>query len=137
MRFLKVGYPDWWETSNRRVPRIGAAVGNRGRFQRSCPLDVLGSVATFDESLWATVHATGTLACLVHHFHDVSYPLMLPDGRVIRSTRQGTVMLSASLTLRDVLYVPNLNCNLISVSQLLAQHCCDILFTHNLCSVQD
>ncbi|GAA0139228.1 hypothetical protein LIER_00816 [Lithospermum erythrorhizon] len=56
---------------------------------------------------------------------------------IIHSTRRARVMLSNSLTLLNVLYVPNLHCNLISISQLLAEHCCDIVFTHNLCFVQD
>ncbi|GAA0163696.1 hypothetical protein LIER_19497 [Lithospermum erythrorhizon] len=84
----------------------------------------------------ATVHATGTLGFLVDQFDVVVCPLTLPDGSVIYSTRRGSVVLLASLILRNVLYVPNLSCNLISISQLLVEQC-DILFTHNLCFVED
>ncbi|GAA0150092.1 hypothetical protein LIER_37060 [Lithospermum erythrorhizon] len=59
---------------------------------------------------WATVHATGTLVCLVDQFDYLCYPCLLPGDRVICSTRRDTVMLSSSLTLRDVLSVPNLHC---------------------------
>ncbi|GAA0149876.1 hypothetical protein LIER_37016 [Lithospermum erythrorhizon] len=83
-----------------------------------------------------TVHATGSVGCLIDQYHDCDCPLTLPDGSIIHSIRRGRVVLFDSLTLRNVPYVPNLHYNLISVSQLLAEHCCDIVFTHNLCYVQ-
>ncbi|CAO2841663.1 unnamed protein product [Amaranthus hypochondriacus] len=44
----------------------------------------------------------------------------LPNGTQSIATKEGTVTLSDTLFLHDVLYVPELTCNLISVSQLLA-----------------
>ncbi|GAA0168570.1 hypothetical protein LIER_40592 [Lithospermum erythrorhizon] len=75
----------------------------------------------------ATVHATSTLDCLVDQFDEVGCPLTLPDGSIIHSTRRENVVLSDSLTLRNVLYLPTLRCNLISISQLLAEHCWDFV----------
>jgi hypothetical protein len=40
----------------------------------------------------------------------------------------GTVSLSPSLTIPDVLFVPTLNCNLISVSKLTKSHSCVAMF---------
>ncbi|GAA0163571.1 hypothetical protein LIER_19401 [Lithospermum erythrorhizon] len=38
----------------------------------------------------ATIHATSTLGCLVDQFDDVACSLMLPDGSIMHSTRQGS-----------------------------------------------
>ena len=85
----------------------------------------------------ATVHATGFLGCLFDQFDGVNCPITLPNGSVINSIRRGKVKLSTSLILKNVFFVPSLNCNLISISQLLDEQRCDILFTRNSCFLQD
>ena len=45
--------------------------------------------------------------------------------------------LSNNITLSNVLFVPNLNCSLISVSKLLRQTNCFALLTDTLCVLQD
>ena len=45
--------------------------------------------------------------------------------------------LSDKLTLRNVLFVPNLNCTLLSVAKLLKQTDCLAVFTDTLCMLQD
>ena len=61
----------------------------------------------------------------------------LPDGTCTAATRQGSVKLGSNLKLDNFLYVPTLTCNLISVSQLLADTSCSMMFTNELCLVQD
>nr|KYP49194.1 hypothetical protein KK1_029129 [Cajanus cajan] len=53
-------------------------------------------------------------------------PIGLPDGKQISATREGTVVISYTLKLNHVLYVPSLKCNLISVSQLIDELNCKV-----------
>ncbi|KNA05415.1 hypothetical protein SOVF_190600, partial [Spinacia oleracea] len=64
-------------------------------------------------------------------------PVGLPNGKQVMATKEGTVILSENLTLSNVLYVPDLKCNLISVSQLLVNSHCNVTFTNKLCVIQD
>jgi len=45
-----------------------------------------------------------------------SIPVELPNGSVIMATKRGTVCLSPNVKLNHVLYVPGLNCSLISIA---------------------
>ncbi|KAA8515038.1 hypothetical protein F0562_018176 [Nyssa sinensis] len=51
--------------------------------------------------------------------------------------KEGTVFLGGVLILRHVLFVPNLKCNLISVSQLLDDSDLVIQITNKICAIQD
>ena len=53
------------------------------------------------------------------------------------ATNEGTVTLIDTLLLQDVLYVHELTCNLIFISQLLATSSYIITFTNKLCIIQD
>lgn len=64
-------------------------------------------------------------------------PVGLPNGKQIMVTKEGNVALGENLILTDVLYVPDLKCNLISVSQLLATSFYSVTFTDKLCVIQD
>ena len=61
----------------------------------------------------------------------------LPDGNQTMALKEGSVRLGKYMKSKKVLYVPNLNCNLISVSQLLDELNCNVLFTKKLCVIQD
>lgn len=45
-------------------------------------------------------------------------PVGLPDSNIVVATKGGSIRLTDTITLHHVLFVPKLNCNLISVSQL-------------------
>ncbi|CAH9078606.1 unnamed protein product [Cuscuta europaea] len=49
----------------------------------------------------------------------------------------GSVRLSQTLSLANVLYVPGLHCHLISVSKLIDHSACTVSFTNSLCDIQD
>ena len=61
----------------------------------------------------------------------------LPNGKQTFATKEGTVVLNDVLTLTNVLYVPNLQCNLISISQLVNGYGCVVQFIEKLCAIQD
>lgn len=61
----------------------------------------------------------------------------IPDGSSATATHIGEVNLGGIFHLKNVLYIPNFKCNLISVSQLCKELNCDVLFSSNLCVIQD
>ncbi|CAH9076640.1 unnamed protein product, partial [Cuscuta epithymum] len=58
-------------------------------------------------------------------------------GKTVMATHEGRVILTDDLHLNNVLFVPKLHCNLISVSQLSDQLNCFIQFACSLCVIQD
>ena len=95
----------------------------------------------FDSSSWiidtgATHHVTGDNSWLfdVRQSH---CPVGLPNGDTVFASMEGSVRLSNSITLHNVLYVPNLSCNLLSVSQLNDNLHTNVTFDSKLCVIQD
>lgn len=69
----------------------------------------------------ASHHMTGDIS-LLHDVRDIaSAAVTFPNGRGSRASKSGTLYLNSSCFLLDVLYVPDFNCTLISVSKLLKQ----------------
>ena len=67
----------------------------------------------------ASNHMTGNLNHM-HELRDIqSCPVGLPNGQHTTTIKEGSVVLDGGLKLTNVLYVPKLNCNLISVSQMM------------------
>lgn len=65
------------------------------------------------------------------------YPVGLPDENTTEANQEGSVVLLGGLELSNVLYVPQLTCNLISVTQLIDESNCVAQFTNNVCVIQD
>lgn len=61
----------------------------------------------------------------------------LPEGRKVVARQEGTIWFRNGLVLKRVLFVPGLECNLISVPQLLDHCTCFVIFTPNICVIQD
>jgi len=80
---------------------------------------------------------TGRLDCLSHVRDMVECPVGFPNGQQTAATKEGIVVLSDKLKLANVLYVPSLQCNLISVSQLIDESDCVAQFTNKICAIQD
>ena len=75
---------------------------------------------------------------ILKHVRDIdSFPVGLPDGESVLATKSGTVYLTTTIVLQNVYYVPKLDCNLISVSQLNDDFKCFVQFSHNICAIQD
>lgn len=80
----------------------------------------------------ATDHITCSFDKLSHPI-PIDASIHLPNGEVSFITHKGTVQLTPTLTLHNVLYVPNFKFNLISISKLTSEsHCC-AFFLPNVC----
>ncbi|XP_021758519.1 uncharacterized protein LOC110723471 [Chenopodium quinoa] len=95
----------------------------------------------FDVTSWiidirATHHVTGDESWL---FDTKSFecPVGLPNGDTVLASLVGSVRLSDKLTLTGVLFVPNLSCNLLSVSQITDELNCIVQFNPYMCAIQD
>ena len=85
----------------------------------------------------ASNHMTGDINLLTKLIDVSPCPVGLPDGRNTIADKEGTVNFGKGLALNNVLYVPNLACNLISVSQLIHDSNCVVTFSNKLCVIQD
>ncbi|XP_061369921.1 uncharacterized protein LOC133312697 [Gastrolobium bilobum] len=85
----------------------------------------------------ASQHMTGNLQLISNVESIPPTSIGLPDGDQLVSVQRGIFQLTSNIILQDVLYVPQLKCNLISVAQLLADTNCIISFTHTGCELQD
>ena len=81
----------------------------------------------------ASHHMTGEIRLLTDVVDIVSCPVNFADGSHVKASKSGSLKLSDKLTLRNVLYVPNLNCTLLSVAKLLKETGCLAVFTDTLC----
>lgn len=61
----------------------------------------------------------------------------LPNKHIISVVKTGDVVLSPSITLKNVLFIPEFNCNLLSVSQLTQHNNCVVTFSAHSCVFQD
>lgn len=96
----------------------------------------------FSTSSWiidtgASNHVTGDDSYFFDVHNIVACPVGLPDGQQIVATKEGSVMLAEGFCLKNVLYVPKLHCNLISVTQLIDDMKCFVQFASNICVIQD
>ncbi|XP_010431103.1 PREDICTED: uncharacterized protein LOC104715395 [Camelina sativa] len=86
----------------------------------------------------ASHHMTGNISLLTDLVDTPSFSVGFADGSITFSKRKGILHLTDNVFLLDVLYIPKLNCSLISVSQILKQmKNCFALFTDTLCILQD
>ena len=85
----------------------------------------------------ASHHMTGDISFLVNTTSILPCPVGFADGNKAYATHTGTFPLTDRITLDHVLFVPNLNCSLISVSKLLNQTNCFALLTDTICLLQD
>ena len=85
----------------------------------------------------ASHHMTGNLSLLVNVRKTLPCSVGFADGSMTMSASLGEMVVSDRLSLKEVLYVPDLNCSLISVSKLLKHMNCFALFTDAICLLQD
>lgn len=85
----------------------------------------------------ATNHMIGTLKNMCEERKIQGCPMGLLEGEHVLACKQGTIILKDELRLKNVLYVPKLKCNLISVPQLTNETNCIVQFTNKSCVIQD
>lgn len=61
----------------------------------------------------------------------------LPNGNIINVTKTGTIHLGQNLILKNVLYIPKFEFNLLSVSRVCDDNSCYATFNSNNCLFQD
>jgi hypothetical protein len=84
----------------------------------------------------ATDHMVCSISLLTTITSIVDKHVRLPNGNLAAITHIGTVKLSTTLTLTNVLCVPSFSFNLISVSKLInVLHCC-LIFLAEFCFIQ-
>ncbi|PKI72920.1 hypothetical protein CRG98_006620 [Punica granatum] len=77
------------------------------------------------------------------HFLFDSSPLQgdslvfIPNGKSVQATHIGSARLGGNLVLSKVLFVSNFDCNLKSVARLSEEMNCQIIFSSDLCLIQD
>ena len=64
-------------------------------------------------------------------------PVRLPNGNKAIATKEGTIKLDGNIILKNVLYVPDLNYNMISVSQIMDDLDYIVQFTKKLWIMHD
>ena len=61
----------------------------------------------------------------------------LVDGSLSTIAGMGTIKLTSLITLQDVLHIPNLSCNLLSISKFTYDHLCRANFYSSYCEFQN
>ena len=75
---------------------------------------------------------------LLRNLYDISPILVgMSNGAITFQRKRGSVKLHDKLSLSDVLYVPSLNYNLISIPQLIDEFCCIVIVAPQRCVIQD
>ncbi|CAN1753275.1 Retrovirus-related Pol polyprotein from transposon TNT 1-94 [Linum perenne] len=85
----------------------------------------------------ASDHVACSLSLFTSHRIVADILITLPTGHQVKATHIGDVTFSPTLKLTGVLYVPDFNFNLISVSKLAATQALCLTFTSDSCVIQD
>ena len=85
----------------------------------------------------ATDHIVHSVKLITKITSSISSFVQLPNGERVVVTHIGTIQVTTSLVLENVLCVPAFTFNLISVSQLTKSLSCYFVFLSNLCFIQD
>ncbi|KAI5386911.1 hypothetical protein KIW84_073160 [Lathyrus oleraceus] len=83
----------------------------------------------------ATDHFSFDMSLFITHKSIIPIHVTLPDGSQVTTSISGTVAISPSLTLHNVLYVPSFNVNLISIAKLVDCNHCSVQISYNTCHI--
>ena len=95
----------------------------------------------FDDTAWiidtgATHHVTGEKSWLLDTKNS-ECSIGLPNGETVLASLVGSICFSDKITLTRALYVPNLHCNLLLVSQLIDDLYCIVQFNAYMWAIHD
>lgn len=63
--------------------------------------------------------------------------ITVPTGNTVIVNKMGTIVLNNNIKLRDVLYIPQFSCNLISINKLTYDLNCTVTYSSHGCMIQD
>ena len=95
----------------------------------------------FSQDTWvldmgATDHIVHSVDLFTKITSSITSFVQLPNGERVVVTHIGTIQVTSSLILENVLCVPYFTFNLISISQLTKSLSCCFIFLSNLCFIQ-
>ncbi|KAK3017640.1 hypothetical protein RJ639_003232 [Escallonia herrerae] len=148
------GAPKIFEAVEKCYRRLGIGLPGKGRRRgRGSPAMSQNAIGSSSGPLQASVAMTQNSnpfigqRCLAPYDGELEFlssiwdippsPIGLPDGLQTNAIKAGSVSLADGNTLCHVLYVPNLAVNLISVSCLATDANCFVVFSHDICALQD
>ncbi|CAH9086226.1 unnamed protein product, partial [Cuscuta europaea] len=99
-------------------------------------------LSTAKSSTWildtgASDHMTHNFSLYTSSPKPISINIQLPTGSFINATHIGDIKINNDFTLHNVLYVPQFNFNLISISSLVSHENIYVHFTSNHATLQD
>jgi len=113
------------------------SIAQKGNFLESALLSVKPSRTWIVDS-GATDHMTGESSLFSSYSPCAgNFKIKIADGSLSAVAGKGPVIISPLLTLQDVLHVPNLSYNLLSVSKLIRDKRCQTHFFDTHCLFQD
>ncbi|KAI5432085.1 hypothetical protein KIW84_036007 [Lathyrus oleraceus] len=83
----------------------------------------------------ATDHIAYDLASFESYKHIIPVHVSLPYSSQIIASMSGSIVLSPTLTLHNVLYIPTFHVNLLSIAKLVNSNDCHVNFTANSCTI--
>ena len=83
----------------------------------------------------ATDHITFDLSFFTTYQNIIPVSVSLPNGSQVLASISGSVVISPSITIHQVLYIPCFQVNLISVTKLASTNKCHLRFTTNSCQI--
>jgi len=94
----------------------------------------------YNEETWvldtgATNHIIHSISLFTKITNSISSFVHLPNGKTILPTHIGTIQVTTSLILENVICVPAFSFNLISVSKLTKSLSCCLVFLSNYCFI--
>ena len=95
-----------------------------------------GTVSSMLDS-GASCHMAGDVSMMDKVERIAPVAIGLPNGRHIVASEKGSVALGGGLKLENVLCVPKLNCNLVSISKLCKQLNYAVMYFDDFCVIQD
>ena len=104
---------------------------------------VLSSIKTYSDVSWifdsgATDHMTGCSKLFSSYTPCArNKKIKIADGSFSAIAETGTIHISSLLILKNILHVPNLSCNLLSISKLTHENHCVAKFNSSCCEFQE